>query len=190
MSRTTNPVLTEHIVSAARKLWHQRGEKGLTLRAVAHAAGTTTPSVYQRFPAKKDLVAAIADQIRTEIGAVIATSRNFEHAVGRYLDLAKREREEYLLLASSGLGQIMREDATRPGMQWGRSELARRHGGKPEDYRLTALAMACLLHGSASFVLNMPPGRLAEDVQESCRRAILALQARPIEGTRGRKKRR
>lgn len=190
MSRTTNPVLTENIVAAARRLWHQRGEKGLTLRAVAKAAGTTTPSVYQRFPAKQDLVAAIADQIRTEIGRVVATSRSFEEAVERYLTLAKGQREEYLLLASSGLGQIIREDTSRPGMEWGRSELARRHGGKPEDYRLTTFAMASLLHGAASFVLNMPTGPLADDMRESCRRAILALQAQPIDGKKPRKKRR
>ena len=190
MSRTTNPVLTEQIVAAARRLWHQRGDKGLTLRAVARAAGTTTPSVYQRFPAKQDLVAAIADQIRSEIGNVVASSRNFEEAVERYLALAKSQREEYLLLASSGLGQIVREDTSRPGMQWGRRELARRHGGKPDDYRLTTFAMASLIHGAASFVLNMPPGPLSDDMQESCRRAVLALQANPIDRAHGRKKRR
>ncbi len=190
MSRTTNPVLTEHIVAAARRLWHQRGEKGLTLRAVARAARTTTPSVYQRFPAKQDLVAAIADQIRTESGTAVASSRNFEHAVERYFELAKREREEYLLLASSGLGEIVREEGSRPGMEWGQKELARRHGGKPDDYRLTTFAMASLLHGAASFVLNMPPGPLADDMRESCRRAILALQAKPIDRANGRKRRR
>ena len=190
MSRTTDPVLTEHIVAAARRLWHERGEKGLTLRAVARAAGTTTPSVYQRFPAKQDLIAAIADQIRLEIGAAVARSRNFEEACQRYLQLARRQREEYVLLASSGLGQIIREDQTRPGIEWGRQQLARRHGGKPEDYKLTVYAMASLLHGTASFVLSMAPGATADDFEESCRRAILALAARPLRPARSRKKRR
>ncbi len=157
---------------------------------MARAAGTTTPSVYQRFPAKQDLVAAIADQIRTELGRVIASSRSFEEAIERYLALAKEQREEYLLLASSGLGEIIREGGSRPGMEWGRKELARRHGGRPDDYRLTTLAMASLLHGAASFVLNMPAGPLADDMRESCRRAILALQAKPIDRANGRKRRR
>ena len=190
MSRTTNPLLTQQIIRAARRLWHERGEKGLTLRAVARAAGTTTPSVYQRFPAKQDLVAAIADQIRLEVGTVIAGSRDFSQAVERYLGFARRHREEYVLLASSALGEIVREDGTRPGMEWGRSQMARLHGGRPEDYRFTTFAMACLLHGAASFVLNMPPGVLADDMEASCLRAVLHLQAHPLEKEKRRKKRR
>ncbi len=190
MSRTTNPALTEQIVTAARRLWHQRGEKGLTLRAVARAAGTTTPSVYQRFPAKHDLIAAIADQIRFEIGSSVASSHNFEQGVERYLQFAKRQREEYVLLASSALGEIIREDQARPGIEWGRKQLARRHGGKPEDYAGTVYAMASLLHGTASFVLNMAPGTTANEIEESCRQAILALAARPLEPPRSRRKRR
>lgn len=190
MSRTTDPVLTEHIVAAARRLWHQRGEKGLTLRAVARAAGTTTPSVYQRFPSKQDLVAAIADQIRLEIGAAVAGSRDFEQGFERYMRFAKRHREEYVLLASSGLGQIIREDQSRPGIEWGRRQLARRHGGKPEDHKLTVYAMVSLLHGTASFLLNMAPGTAADEIEESCRQALLALAARPLRSVRPRKKRR
>ncbi len=45
MARTTDPELTGKIVEAAFRLFHERGEKGLTLRAVAKAAGTTPPSV-------------------------------------------------------------------------------------------------------------------------------------------------
>jgi AcrR family transcriptional regulator len=190
MSRTTNPALTEEIVATARRLWRRRGEKGLTLRAVALAAGTTTPSVYQRFPAKEDLVAAVANQIRHEIGAMVAGSRDFEQAFDRYMQFAKRHPEEYALLASSAVGEILREDGSRPGMEWAREQMARRHGGKPGDYKRTTLAMACLLHGAASFVLHLPAGTLPDDVEKSCRQAILALQQHPIDGKRGRGKRR
>ncbi len=190
MSRTTNPVLTEQIVRAARRLWHQRGEKGLTLRAVARAAGTTTPSVYQRFPAKKDLIAAIADQIRLEIGETVAGSSSFEQAFKRYLQFAKRERQEYLMMASSAFGEMFQPGGRRPGLEWGQGMLVRRHGGKPEDYTGTLYAMVSLLHGTANFVLNMPPGALADHIEESCLQTILLLAKRPLETARRHKKRR
>ena len=190
MSRTTNPVLTEHIVTAARRLWHQRGEKGLTLRGVARAAGTTTPSVYQRFPAKQDLIAAIADQIRLEIGDTVAGSQDFEQAFRRYLQFAKRQRQEYLLMAGSAFGEMFQPGGRRPGIEWGQEMLVRRHGRKPEDYTGTLYAMASLLHGTANFVLNMPRGALADQIEESCLQAILLLAAHPLNSSRRRKNRR
>lgn len=36
-------------------MWSEQGEKALTMRAVARAAKTTTPTVYQRFRDKTDL---------------------------------------------------------------------------------------------------------------------------------------
>ena len=191
MSRTTNPVLTEQIVTAARRLWHQNGEKGLTLRAVARAAGTTTPSVYQRFPAKQDLVAAIADHIRLEVGTAVAGGRNLEDGFRRYMDYAKRHRQEYSLLNTTALGQIFGKARPRPGFEWAQQELVRRHGGKLEDYEATVYAITCLLHGTANLVLTMPPGTLADEVEESSRRAALQLAAHPIcPSKNGRKKRR
>lgn len=188
MSRTTNPVLTEQIVAAARRLCHQRGEKGLTLRAVARAAGTTTPSVYQRFPAKTDLIAAIADQIRLEIGETVAGSSSFEEAFTRYLQFAKRHRQEYLLMASSAFGEMFQPGGRRPGLEWGQEMLVRRHGGKPEDYTGTMYAMASLMHGTANFVLNIPRGPLADLIEASCLQSIQLLAARPLNHSKRRKK--
>jgi len=39
-------LLEERILKAAQRLWRTRGEHGLTLRAVAREAGSTTPTVY------------------------------------------------------------------------------------------------------------------------------------------------
>jgi AcrR family transcriptional regulator len=190
LSRTTNPVLTEHIVTAARRLWHKQGEKGLTLRAVARAAGTTTPSVYQRFPAKQDLTIAIANQIRLEIGAAVAGSGTIEKGLARYLQYAKSHKHEYGILNSTAFGQIFGKIKPRPGFEWAQQELVRQHGGKAEDYEATVMAVTCLLHGTASLLLYMPPGALADEVEESCRRAALLLADHPLrEGKRKPKKR-
>ncbi len=51
--------LQERILKAAQRLWKTRGEHGLTLRAVAREAGTTTPTVYKRFRSKQAIQIAI-----------------------------------------------------------------------------------------------------------------------------------
>ena len=49
MPRQIDPEVEGRIIQAARKLWHKGGEKALSMRAVAKAAGTNTPAVYRRF---------------------------------------------------------------------------------------------------------------------------------------------
>jgi AcrR family transcriptional regulator len=46
--------LDERILNSAEALWRRGGEKTLTMRAVATAAGTNTPAVYRRFKNRKD----------------------------------------------------------------------------------------------------------------------------------------
>ena len=53
--RPRDPELDERILEAARRLLAERGYQGLSIDAVARAAGTTRPSVYLRFAGKEDL---------------------------------------------------------------------------------------------------------------------------------------
>ena len=45
-----------HVLDAAYRLWRSKGERGLTMRAVAREAETTTPTVYQRFKDKREIL--------------------------------------------------------------------------------------------------------------------------------------
>ena len=51
MPRHPDPEVERRILTAASRLWARGGEKTLTMRAVAKAAGTTTPTVYERYRA-------------------------------------------------------------------------------------------------------------------------------------------
>src|SRR5580704_7186426 len=55
LPRRLAPELEGKILDAAQKLWKKGGEKALTMRAVAKAAGTNTPSVYRRFRDRNDI---------------------------------------------------------------------------------------------------------------------------------------
>jgi AcrR family transcriptional regulator len=84
--------LDERILDAARRLLAERGYQGLSIDAVARAAGTTRPTVYLRFKGKEDLAAsAIAemtvddplpetDDIRADL---VAELRHFRTAISR-----------------------------------------------------------------------------------------------------------
>jgi AcrR family transcriptional regulator len=72
--------LEERILKAARRLWRTRGERGLTLRAVAHEAGTTTPTLYKRFRNKQALRLALAYRLREELNAELFSSPSLEQA--------------------------------------------------------------------------------------------------------------
>ena len=50
MPRTPDPELEDRIVAAAMRLLDRGGEEAITMRAVAQEAGTTTPTIYERFP--------------------------------------------------------------------------------------------------------------------------------------------
>jgi AcrR family transcriptional regulator len=54
--RQSDPYLEQNILEAASRLWARGGEKSLTMRAVAKAAGTTTPTVYERFRDRDDIL--------------------------------------------------------------------------------------------------------------------------------------
>ena len=180
MSRTTNVALTPRIVAAARRLWHQRGEDGLTLRAVARAAGTTTATMYQRFPTKHHLIEAIAARTQNAMAASIMRSRDLGHACQIYLRYARRHRHDYTLFYGPSFPRFFAQGKPRPGFDWAMEQLARRHGGKPKDYEVTAYALQNLLHGAASMLVHVPKGALERAIRESCLLGCKALIARPL----------
>jgi AcrR family transcriptional regulator len=90
--RPRDTALDERILEATRELLAERGYAGLTIGAVARAAGTTRPSVYLRFTDKQDLATraiagmAVAEALRTtsDVRAdLVAELRHFRVAVTR-----------------------------------------------------------------------------------------------------------
>ena len=71
MPRRADPELEDKILDAAQKLWKKGGEKALTMRTVARAAGTNTPAVYRRFRDRDDILRGLLQRIRWEIAAQI-----------------------------------------------------------------------------------------------------------------------
>src|SRR5882724_4002690 len=88
--RPRNAALGERILEATRALLAEHGYQGLSIGAVARAAGTTRPSVYLRFAGKQDLATRaiagmhVADPLRTTADVhadLVAELKHFRTAV-------------------------------------------------------------------------------------------------------------
>jgi AcrR family transcriptional regulator len=179
MSRTTNEGLTRRILAAAKKLWHQAGEEGLTIRAIAKEAGTTTPSVYQRFPSKHDIVAAIGNEVRLRLSSQVIGAGNLEAACEAYLEIARKQPHEYRLLFGPSLPRLIRRATRRPLLEWLEERLAERLETTRADCQARAYGLFLLLHGAGSLLQYSPRGEFADEIHQRCLAACKALIAAP-----------
>jgi AcrR family transcriptional regulator len=179
MPRNPDPDVEDRILEAAHRLWKHGGDKALTMRAVARAAGTNTPALYRRFKDRKDVQRALLLRIRQEVIAELEQAKDPTEACERYLDYALRHPYEYELFyrhdyellqkrrargkAAGRLGSGRpdkdrsdrdrssqdRSDADRPGVEAMRRILARGLGGEPDDHTQLVQALWMVAHGAA-----------------------------------------
>jgi AcrR family transcriptional regulator len=159
--------LEERILKAARRLWRTRGEKGLTLRAVAEAARTTTPTLYNRFRNKEALRLALASRLREELNAEVFSSSSLEQVYRRYLCYAEANPREYELLRMSW-GKLFVPGTPQPGRVWLLTQMAARFGGKPEQYAEACDAFFFLCHGTATLLAVTDDPTTREEIRDNC----------------------
>jgi len=112
----------EKIVSAAFTLFIEKGYHGTTMGAIAESLGVTKPALYQYFPGKEDLFAAVAEQARQELKGTLErsyTGRNIRDgnaalfdALLRYVPQFNSMYSEMLLLAARNerLRRVLMQD--------------------------------------------------------------------------------
>src|SRR5260370_6301083 len=146
MPRIADKNLEDRILEAAQRLWRTRGDKSLTLRAVAREAGTTTTTVYKRFRNKEALLIALAERVRGRISKEATSAASIEECLSRFLGFAEKHPHEYKLLWGPALNEIYAPGRPRPVKTWLQEKLAERFGGHPEDYETTYVALFLMLH--------------------------------------------
>jgi AcrR family transcriptional regulator len=159
--------LEERILTVARRLWREQGEKGLTLREVARAAGTTTPTVYKRFRNKEAIQLALALRLRAELTAEVFASSSLEEVCQRYLAFAEANPQEYMLLRLSW-PQIYAPGLPRPGRVWLMAQMTERFGGAPENYGQIVDALFMLCHGASSLLTVKGDKAAHDEMREAC----------------------
>lgn len=168
MPRTPDAHLRDRILDAAFVLWHKHGEKSLTLRAVAKASGTTTPTVYKRFPDKHALVLAMADQIRQRFAQKLMSCQTLEEAARVYLETAEKSPHEYQLTFGPYWPRLYSLGDDQPGLVWAEGKFAERFGGAANQYKVIVRGLWMLLHGTASLLSQEPEGQVASRLRLNC----------------------
>lgn len=146
MPRHADPEVEKAILQAARKLWHKGGEKALSMRAVAKAAGTNTPAVYRRFNGREDLLRALVGLFQRELFECLEPCGSIEEIAQTYLDFALSRPREYELMMSGLLARMTQE---RPNLNLVLSRVANWYGGTPVEHESLVFTLYCLLHGCA-----------------------------------------
>jgi AcrR family transcriptional regulator len=151
--RHPDPELEQRILAAASRLWARGGEKALTMRAVAKAAGTTTPTVYERYRNRDDIRRALRVETRRELFDAISPTRNLRDAIQNYLKFALENTHGYQVLFD-GVGKPPSLHEPWPSFNLMRERLARELGGSPRQHSRLMLAIWSLMHGTAMLIIR------------------------------------
>ncbi|MGC1620951.1 MAG: helix-turn-helix domain-containing protein [Candidatus Acidiferrum sp.] len=168
MPRKADKRLEGRIVDAAYQLWSKGGERAVTMRAVALAAKTTTPTLYERFRDKHDLLTFLRDRAREKMFLALQPAKTTGEACRLGLEFTLEHGNEYLLLTSDWAERLGRQEPM-PSYELVKTKLAGDLEGDPEDYSQLALALVSLVHGTAILLLGEGvEEKIAKEFKEAC----------------------
>jgi AcrR family transcriptional regulator len=177
LPRQADPQLEHRILDAACRLWSRGGEEALTMRGVAKAAGTTTPTLYERYHDRDDILRAVRIQTRVELFAALSRTRTITQACERYLEFALEHPHAYEMLFD-GFAQPPSLYEPWPSFNLMRLRLTERLGGTPRQRTRLMLSVWSLMHGTAMLMIRGGvSGPLRIQMIHSCLDAVEAVIA-------------
>src|SRR5437879_7160842 len=175
MPRKADARLEGRILDAAYRLLSESGEDALTMRAVASACGTTTPTLYERFSNKEDLLSLLRRRARLNLFSAIKSARRPEQVCRGVLDFFLAHPNDYRLITEDWATAFARKEEM-PSFEFLKRNLAAQLGGKPGRHTALALALVALLHGTATLLHSVNIHRkISLDFRRACIRACEAL---------------
>ena len=175
MPRKADARLEGRILDAAYHIWSRRGEHALTMRAVATASGTTTPTLYERFSNKDDLVSLLRRRARFNLFSAIKSSRTSVQVCNRVLDFFTAHPNDYRLITEDWALAFARKEHM-PSFEFLKGRLAIQLGGKPDQHTPLALALVALLHGTATLLRSVNiHQKISRDFRRACISACTSL---------------
>lgn len=175
MPRQADPELEQRILDAACRLWSRGGQKMLTMRGVAKAAGTTTPTLYGRYRDRDDILRAVRIETRVELFAAISPTRSLALACRKYLEFAMEHHHAYEVLFD-GFAQPPSLHEPWPTFNLLRLRLTQRLGGSPRQHTRLMLSLWSLMHGTAMLMIRGGvTGPLRTQMLHACLDAVEAI---------------
>lgn len=175
MPRKADARLEGRILDAAYGIWSRRGEQALTMRAVARASRTTTPTLYERFSNKEDLLSLLRRRARLNLFSSIRASRTPAQVCHRVLDFFVDHPNDYRLISQDWAIAFARKE-DMPSFEFLKRCLAAQLGGNPNEHTAVALALVALLHGTATLLHSANiHQKISRDFRQACISACEAL---------------
>lgn len=153
MPRHPDPDLERRILEAASRLWARGGEKALTMRAVARMADTTTPTVYERYRDRDDILSALRLQTRRALFETLRPARTLRESAEQYLRFALEHSFAYEVLFD-GVGKPPSLHEPWPSFRVLRERVAKELGGHSRQHTRLMLALWSLMHGTAMLIIR------------------------------------
>ena len=176
MPKPPNPMLEKKILKAALDLLSKRGDHAVTMRAVASAAGTTTPTLYQRFADRDAILQAICEDAKLRLARELQLALSVEDACRRYLFFARKHPHEYELLMRTGWQDAAASGYQGPAFLAGMRKIQKQFPGRPAHHKALLVQLWCLVHGAASLLIAAQQhGDGAEDIVKACLSACKTL---------------
>ncbi len=148
MPRLPDAELEKRIVAAAIRLLDRGGEAAITLRAVAKEAGTSTPTIYERFGDRDGLMKRLVDQATGDLMAILHPLGSVEAIFRAYLRHS-REHPMRVNLMVETFGERYVAGDKMPAFELLQTRIAEELGIKGRKCEDLALAIASLGFGTA-----------------------------------------
>lgn len=157
MPRKADPTLEKTITDAALRLLDQGGLHAITMRAVAARAGTTTPTLYERFKDRDALLRALTDVHRDRLAATLEPEDSLEGTGRKFLGYCRQHPNAIELLVQR-ITENLKSDRKGPVYDSVRRNLVKLHGFSAREAEETTMATSSLIAGTALLVNRMGSG--------------------------------
>jgi len=184
--RISNAALEGEIIAAAMRLLDKGGDDAVTLRAVAKEAGTTTPTIYERFPNRDRLMEGVTDRVTEDLLEVLRPCKSVRAMFFAYLRESRAHPARASFEVRTFAARYVRGQET-PGFDLLKSRLTEEIGITGSAAEDLALAIASLAFGTAQGMIAAGSDtRQALQFQRSAVRALQIL-LEVFEGSQHRK---
>jgi AcrR family transcriptional regulator len=156
MPRKADPKLEKTIVTAAMRLLDKRGLDAITMREVAKAAGTTTPTLYERFNDRDALLIGVLDRVAYDLFDRMQSTRSIEALCEVFLEYCVNYPNRLDLLHKVW-PQTIPTNRKRPTYDLAVGRLQSEHGHSLKKANEIASAIIAVLMGTAILMIGAGP---------------------------------
>jgi len=183
MPKKPDPELEARIVTAALRLLDRGGEPAMTMRSVAVEAGTTTPTIYERFRDRDALMRGVVQEATTELLAVLEPQNSVEGLFEAYLRFNAARPMRFNLTVETFGTRLVAGDKM-PVFDLVKSRIREQLGSSARESEDASLAIASLLFGTVRGMIAAGPDthharELKRASLSALRKLLAAFSARP-----------